>query len=188
GCARANPPYLITTADNVLLSHGAIDIMLDGLAAGADGLFAFSDREYVHGVHEDAQRHFYKVCGREIANCNLYALAGPKALQAAEIFRDGGQFMNNPIRLLRAFGVSNILLGRLNLISFETISTRVSKKMGLTLRAMSMQDGTQAIDVDNERTYGVAEGVLRGTIPIQEGMGPPPFQPTLTRPSEDSPV
>ncbi|MEO0412128.1 MAG: NTP transferase domain-containing protein [Pseudomonadota bacterium] len=173
GCRNAAAPYVITTADNVLLSHTAIDTMLTGLAGGASALLAFSTRPAVHALHEEAQRHFYKVCGHEIANCNLYALAGPDALDAAAIFRDGGQFMNHPIRLLRAFGPENIALGRLGLIGFDTMSKRVSKRLGLTIRAAMMTDGTQAIDVDNERTYGVVEAILTGKIDLPPGAGPP---------------
>lgn len=161
GCKASKPPFVITTADNVLLSHAAIDSALQILADGADGLFTLAREADVKTVHEQAQSRFYDFRDGGYANCNLYVLANEKALGAAEIFREGGQFQNNPKRLVTAFGLFNILLMRFKLITLQQALRRASTRFGLDLRAQVAAEGTQAVDVDNERTYMVTEMVLK---------------------------
>ncbi len=153
-------PYMITTADNVLISLASFEQTL-GVLAEADIAFNLSSRNAVHGVHPDAQRRFYAFRDDDYSNCNLYGIASQQALSAVEIFREGGQFMKNPQRLITAFGLFNILLFRFKLLTAESAARRLGKRFGLKARALILSDGTQAVDVDNERTFGVAEMVLK---------------------------
>lgn len=165
GCEHAAPPFIITTADNVLLSHDSLDRVANSLASGADAVALIASKEQVRAVHPEAQRHFYDFSDGGYANCNLYALSGPKALDAAQIFREGGQFMSNPKRLVTAFGLFNILLMRFKLVSLDKAMQRLSRRFGLRFEAVRPKDGTQAVDVDNERTYNIVEMVLKGELP-----------------------
>jgi hypothetical protein len=69
--------------------------------------------------------------------------------------------MKNPKRLITAFGLFNILLFRFKLLSADSAARRLGRRFGLKARALILSDGTQAVDVDNERTFGVAEMVLK---------------------------
>jgi CTP:molybdopterin cytidylyltransferase MocA len=157
-------PYMVTTADNVLMSVESFEQTL-GVLAEADIAFNLSSKAAVHGVHPDAQRRFYAFRDDDYSNCNLYGIAGSHALSAVEIFREGGQFMKNPGRLITAFGLFNILLFRFKLLTAESAARRLGKRFGLKTRALILADGTQAVDVDNERTFGVAEMVLKQREP-----------------------
>jgi GTP:adenosylcobinamide-phosphate guanylyltransferase len=158
--AGRQAPFLVTTADNVLLSDHSIAETLAALEE-ADVVACLATQESVLAVHPQAQRRFYEFSDGGYANCNLYAIASPRALAAAEIFREGGQFMKNPGRLIRAFGLVNILLMRFRRVTLAGAMKRVSRRFGLTFRAIVPADGAQAVDVDNERTYAIAEMVLR---------------------------
>jgi len=164
GCRDAQAPYIITTADNVLLSHSSIDKILAALDGTVDALAGLAKQADIQAVHPKAQRSFYAFKDGGYANCNLYAIAGPRGLGAAEAFREGGQFMNNPSRLVRAFGLFNILLMRLKLVTIDKAFERISRRLGVKLRIVHLGDGSQAIDVDNQRTYEIARGVLDGSI------------------------
>jgi GTP:adenosylcobinamide-phosphate guanylyltransferase len=153
-------PILITTADNVLLSHNSMARMLEAFADGADAAAALTTRGAIHAVHPEGQRRFYEFRDDAYSNCNLYGLAGAHALKGVEVFREGGQFAKNPKRLITAFGLINILLMRFKLVSIHGAMKRASKRFGLDMRAVVLTDGRQAIDVDNERTYAIAEGLL----------------------------
>jgi GTP:adenosylcobinamide-phosphate guanylyltransferase len=153
-------PILITTADNVLLSHDSLRRMLDAFAGGADAAAALTTRGAIHAVHPEGQRRFYEFRDDAYSNCNLYGLSGPHALAGVEVFREGGQFAKNPKRLITAFGLINILLMRFKLVSIHGAMKRASRRFGLKMAAVVLADGSQAIDVDNERTYAIAEGVL----------------------------
>lgn len=161
-------PWIITTADNVLLTHDAIAAMLAALTC-ADAAVALSTEAAIRGVHEHAQRKYYEFRDGGYANCNLYALAGRHALKAAESFREGGQFMHNPKRLVAAFGLFNILLMRFKLVTIASAMKRISKRFGVSISPVVFADGKLAIDVDNERTYAIVEPLLAARL---SGKGP----------------
>jgi hypothetical protein len=111
-------------------------------------------------AHPDGQRNYYEFRDDGYANCNIYGLAGAKALAAVEVFRGGGQFMKSVKRMIDSFGLLNIVMMRLGWISRETAARRLGRKLGLEVEATVFADGALAIDVDNERTYAVCEELL----------------------------
>lgn len=150
-------PIVITTGDNVNLSPAVVARMVRQLEDGAEGVLALATREAVLAAHPEGQRRFYKLKGGSYSNCNLYGLQGPRALKMAETFRSGGQFAKNPKRLAETFGLFNLLLVRFGLISIHGAMKRMSKQFDVRVEPMVVEDGTQAIDVDNARTYDVAK-------------------------------
>lgn len=153
-------PVIITTADNALLTHASIDAMIEAATAGSDAAVAMARRESVLAVHPEAQRRFYRFRDGEFSNCNLYCIANPQALRAAEIFRGGGQFAKKAQRIIDAFGLINLILLRLRLIGLGGGLRRISARIGLQVAPVILDDGSQAIDVDNSRTYAIVEMVL----------------------------
>lgn len=154
-------PVLITTADNVLLSHEAVS----SFAAAARSpdvkvAVAFTRRESVLAAHPDGQRRFYRFGDGSYSNCNLYWIGHADALRATEIFRGGGQFAKHPMRIARAFGLLNLVRFRLGLGTLEGAFRRFSRRFGMTIRPVVLADGATAIDVDNARTLTVAEALL----------------------------
>ena len=153
-------PFLITTADTVLLTREGIAQVRERLKLH-DGVLALARKASVLAAHPEGQRGFYRFRDDEYANCNIYALADRKALDiGAEIFRGGGQFMKSVGRMISAFGLHNIIALRLGLFDREGAMRRLSKRLGVQLGATIFTDGALAIDVDNERTYRVCEELL----------------------------
>jgi hypothetical protein len=153
-------PFLITTADNVLLTREGIAQVRDRLKLH-DGVLALARKASVLSAHPEGQRGFYRFRDDEYANCNIYALADREALDAgAEIFRGGGQFMKSVWRMIRAFGLINILMLRLGAFDREQAMRRLGRRLGITIEATEFTDGSLAIDVDNERTFRVCEEIL----------------------------
>lgn len=159
--ARSLPgPFLITTADNVLLTRAGIAQVRERLTL-FDGVFALARKANVLAAHPEGQRGFYRFRDDEYANCNIYALADRKALEiAAEIFRGGGQFMKSVWRMVRAFGPINILMLRLGAYDRDEAMRKLGRRLGMTIEATEFTDGSLAIDVDNERTFRVCEEIL----------------------------
>lgn len=153
-------PFLITTADNVLLTREGIAQVRDRLKLH-DGVFALARKARVLAAHPEGQRGFYRFRDDEYANCNIYALADRKALErGAEIFRGGGQFMKSVWRMIRAFGPINILMLRLGAYDREEAMRKLGRRLGISIEATEFTDGSLAIDVDNERTFRVCEEIL----------------------------
>lgn len=153
-------PFLVTTADNVLLTPAAVAQVRAALE-DADGVAAMARKSSVLAAHPEGQRNFYRFRDDEYANCNIYGLANRKAIDAgAQVFRGGGQFMKSVWRMIAAFGLHNIVLLRLGAFSREAAMRRLSRRLGLVIKAIEFTDGALAVDVDNERTYRVCEELL----------------------------
>lgn len=156
-------PFMITTADNVLLTHDGLNRVREKLRE-VEAVIGVTTRERVWAVHRQGQRGFYDLKEAGYANCNLYGLANRNALKAAEIFREGGQFQANKSRLVRAFGLFNIILMRLRMVTLEQGLRRTGKRFGVSMAPVVFEDGALAIDVDNARTYAIAEWILGGRL------------------------
>jgi GTP:adenosylcobinamide-phosphate guanylyltransferase len=153
-------PFIVTTADNVLLTPDAVAQVREALRE-ADGVAAMARKASVLAAHPEGQRGFYRFRDDDYANCNIYALANRRAIDAgADVFRGGGQFMKSVWRMIAAFGLHNIVLLRLGAFSREAAMRRLSRRLGLVVRAIEFTDGSLAVDVDNERTYRVCEELL----------------------------
>ena len=152
-------PFVITTADNVLLTPAAVRQVAARLAGGDDGVAALARKEAVLSAHPQGQRRFYRFRDGEFSNCNLYGLSR-RALRLAETFREGGQFAKNPMRIGRAFGFLNLLILRYGLVTLDRAMKRLGRRFGVSFSAVVLADGAHAIDVDNERTYRIAAQLM----------------------------
>ncbi len=161
-------PVIITTADNALLTPDALSAMVRAVS-NADVAIALTRREAVLAAHPEGQRNFYRFADGHYSNCNLYAVTGPGALKAAEIFRGGGQFRKQARRVITAFGLINLILMRSGLVSLADGLARVSRRIGLNIAPVILVDGRNAIDVDNARTYDVVAELLAREAYPQSG-------------------
>jgi GTP:adenosylcobinamide-phosphate guanylyltransferase len=154
-------PLLITTADNVLMTAEGLHEMVGTADQGdCDALVMLAERESILAAHPDGQRRFYRLRGGAYSNCNLFWLAGERALNATESFRYGGQFAKRKKDAVRALGLSTLLLYVLNLTTIEGMFRHFSRRFGVRLKPLVTADGRLAIDVDNERTHRVAEEII----------------------------
>lgn len=164
-------PIIVTTADNVLLKSSSLDAMLRSLTAN-DAAVAMAPRDAVLAAHPLGQRRFYRFACGEYSNCNLYGLSSRSALSATETFRSGGQFAKKVWRIVSVFGLVNLIMLRFRLFSLEGAMKRISRRLGKRIAPVVLSEGDQAIDVDNARTFAIAEEILsrRGTVgqlPVQ---------------------
>lgn len=154
-------PLAITTADNVLLTPDSIATVVGRVGlTRADALVAFATEADVKDAHPDGQRRFYRFRDDAYSNSNLFWLGSARALAAAEAFRQGGQFAKQPRRIVKAFGLFNLLRFRYRLATLDQLMTAIGRRYRLRLVACILPDGASAIDVDNERTYNVAAELL----------------------------
>lgn len=154
-------PIIVTTADNVLLSAETLKRLAGfGSASGVDAVVAVARREAVMAAHGEGQRRFYELRDGAYSNCNLYWLGNARALKAAEAFRGGGQFAKHPARIVAAFGLINLIRFRYRLTSLAGLFGHLGERFGVIIKPLILSDGSQSIDVDNERTLRVTEELL----------------------------
>ena len=159
---RAAFPLFFTTADNCLLTPETIaEIGSEAARIGAGAGVALARREDVLAVHPEGQRRFYEFSDVAVSNCNAYWIGDRAALRAAEAFRGGGQFVKKPIRVMRAFGLINLLRFRFGLGPIHHIFQRISRHLNVDIAPLLVSNGATAIDVDNERSLRVTEALMR---------------------------
>jgi GTP:adenosylcobinamide-phosphate guanylyltransferase len=152
-------PVIVTTADHALLRPEAIDAVADALE-DADASIAMVRRGDALAAHADARPRVHRFRDDAYAACNLYGLSDPRALQAAEAFRRGDPFAGNSARIVGIFGAVNLLLLRFRLVSLATGLKRISRHMGLHIVPVILDDGTQAIDLDDDRSFAIVEELM----------------------------
>lgn len=158
----ASFPLLITTADNCLLTPATIAaIEAEAERLGVEAGVALARREDVLAAHPDGQRRFYEFSDVAVSNCNAYWIAHPGALRAVDAFRGGGQFVKKPLRVLRAFGLINLLRFRFGLGPIHHVFAQISRRLNVDIAPLLVSNGATAIDVDNERSLRVTEALMK---------------------------
>lgn len=157
-------PLLITTADNVLLTAQAIhSLVSEGTANDAAAIVVLARKEAIEAAHPDGKGRYYEFRNGGFSNCNLFWIGSGDAIKAAEVFRGGGQFLKVRGRLLKTFGLLNLVLFRFKLITLEQACARISRRFGVKIRPLVLDDGRLAIDVDDERSLRMTEEILGGS-------------------------
>ena len=154
-------PLLITTSDNCLVTaEGYAEFIDKALAAEAGAAAALARKEDVIAADPVGQKKFYEFSDGGYSNCNTYWIGSAEALGAAEIMRTGGQFVKYPSRIAKAFGVMNLVRFYFGWGDKDKLFAQVSKRFGYKLVPVVLSNGEFAIDVDEERSFGITEKLL----------------------------
>ena len=154
-------PLLITTSDNCLVTaEGYTEFVDKALAAEAGAAAALARKEDVIAADPVGQKKFYEFSDGGYSNCNTYWIGSADALSAAEIMRTGGQFVKYPSRIAKAFGVMNLIRFYFGWGDKDKLFAQISKRFGYKLVPVVLSNGEFAIDVDEERSFGITEKLL----------------------------
>ncbi len=155
-------PLVITTADNVLHTPELVRFFVAAFVQGnGDAAVAVTRESTVRDEYPDGEFGFFQFRDGGYSFCNLFGISHPGALQAAEIFRSGGQFRKHPWRMLRAFGVMPLILYKWRLLNLDGFARRIARKLGITVDLVRLPFAFGPIDVDNPKTFAFSECVLR---------------------------
>lgn len=161
GAKGAEFPLLITTADNCLVTAQGYGEFIDkAFAAQAGAAAALARKEDVISADPVGQKKFYEFRDGGYSNCNTYWIGSRDALSAAEIMRSGGQFVKYPGRIARVFGLINLIRFYFGLGDKEKLFAQISRRFGYRLVPIVLSNGEFAIDVDEERSFGITEKLL----------------------------
>lgn len=152
-------PLLVTTADHALLSAASIDAMIEALET-ADVAFAVIRREAVEAAQPGLDCAYVALHDGAFTACDLYGMASARFVDAVKVFRGARTADREAMRIWRAVGLVGFVMVRLGAETLAGALVRASRRLGMRVRAVELDDGTQAIDVDNERTYAIVEGLL----------------------------
>jgi GTP:adenosylcobinamide-phosphate guanylyltransferase len=153
-------PLLVTTADHSLLDDAMITDFTSR-ANGADVAIGLVERRPLMARLPGTRRTWIGFRGGRYSGANLFALGGPRAAKAIELWRGVEQDRKKGWRLLAAFGPAG-LLGLLRLRSLNQTMESIGRRLDLDLRAVEMRDPLAAVDVDKPADHDLVEAILAG--------------------------
>lgn len=154
-------PAIICTADNALQTAEMVDHFCEGfVGTDCDAAVALTEAEVIWAKYPEGQRRPYQFKDGKYSNCNLFGLRTPRAVAAAEAFRGGGQFGKSKKRILKAFGLINLLKYHYKLVGLDGVFKGLSGRFKVKIIAVIMPFAEAPIDVDNERTERIAREIL----------------------------
>ena len=151
--------YLITTADNPLLTEAVIADFLAG-ADGADIAIGMADREVIEAAYPGIPRTYYRFSDAAISGANLFYVSGAEGLKAMRFWAYVEQHRKNPVRLFAKFGLGNLALMLLRRLSLAQAFDRASAKIGCAIRPVMLNHAEAAIDVDKPVDLLIAEAII----------------------------
>ncbi|MEW4468748.1 NTP transferase domain-containing protein [Parasphingorhabdus sp. JC815] len=152
-------PALITTADNVLLNAQMIDDFLSA-ARSADIAIAVVEKRTLLRRYPASRRTWIKLRGGQYSGANLFCFGSPEARRLLEYWAEVEQDRKKGWKLLTIFGPWLLFLAVTRMITIDQLASRVGKKLGLTVKIVSMRQPEACIDVDKDSDLQLAEQII----------------------------
>lgn len=169
--AKQPLPLVITTADNVLHTP---ELVRDFVAAFArstvDVVVAAATESTVRAEYPDEKIGFFQFKDGGYSFCNLFGVTSSSALEAAKVFRTGGQFRKHPWRVVKIFGALPFILLKWRLITLDNFSRRITGKLGISIEIVRLPYAFAPIDVDNPTTFAFSERMIKERRAAAESM------------------
>ena len=151
-------PMLVTTADHALLDAAMIHQFCRE-AEGADLAIGVVTKSALQKRLPQSRRTWIGFRRGKYTGANLFAFGSPKALKAVALWREIEQDRKKGWRLLLALGWPG-LLGLLRVRTLDQTLAAMGRKLGLTLRAVRLDDPLAAVDVDKPQDYELVSAIL----------------------------
>ncbi len=154
----AEQSVLLTTADHPLLTAAMIDhFCAASLAQQADVCIGLAPFELVRAVVPDMRKTVLRFKDGEYCGCNLFAFMTPIGRSAAQQWQQVEQQRKSPLRVVRLLGWKAVCRYALGQLTLADALAGLSKRLGLRVSAVLMQDGHAAIDVDSIDDYEIVQ-------------------------------
>ena len=154
-------PLLVTTADHALLDPAMIHDFATR-AAGADVAIGLVERALLMARLPSTRRTWIRFRGGAYSGANLFALGSPRAARAIALWRSVEQDRKKTWWMLAALGPPVFLGAVLGLRSLDQTLAALSKRLGLTIRAIEMANPLAAVDIDKPADHALVEAILDG--------------------------
>lgn len=154
-----NWPLLVTTADHALLDPVTVDEFCRA-ATGADIAIGIVERVSLLARLPQTRRTWLKFRGGAYTGANLFALKSPEVRTAIELWRSVEQDRKKALRILSLLGPGVLALVALRLITLDGVMARLSRRLGLTVKAVQLSNPLAGVDVDKAEDHALVEQIL----------------------------
>jgi GTP:adenosylcobinamide-phosphate guanylyltransferase len=154
-------PLLVTTADHALLTVEMIESFLGRAEArGGDVAVAFVPSAILIARFPDAVRTYLRFADERYSGANLFAFLTPRAREAAHFWTRAESFRKRPWRLVATFGLRPLYLFLTRRLDLEAAFVEVSRRLGVRVHPVVMDQPEAAIDVDKLADLELVERIL----------------------------
>lgn len=153
-------PILLTTADHPLLTRAMIGDFLAGVG-DADVAVAMVERAAMLARYPATKRTWLRFRGGAWSGANLFALTGPNAARALELWAAAEQDRKQAFKLFRHFGLALALRAITRTITLPDALARAGAALRVKARLVPLPQAEAAIDVDKPADHALAEAILR---------------------------
>lgn len=155
-------PLVFSTGDNALHTSEMFDHFCRAvLESDMDAGVGMTPASTILEAYPDGKRAFHELRDGGWSSCNLYATRTSRAIDAARVFETGGQFGKRPSRILKAFGLSFMLMYKFKLSSLDGMARYLSKRWKINVQAVRMPFADAPIDVDNPGDFTRTDAILK---------------------------
>jgi molybdopterin-guanine dinucleotide biosynthesis protein A len=159
---RRNPnnyPFLITTADNVLLDRRMLRSFSEG-AAGSDVAAALVERRTLLAAYPNSRRTWLPFRKGAYSGANLFWLGSPKTLPLLGIWRAIEQDRKKKWRVAGAFGPLMLIAALLRILTVKQAFSAIGRRYGIIARPVILPFAEACIDVDKPADHALASQIL----------------------------
>jgi GTP:adenosylcobinamide-phosphate guanylyltransferase len=154
-------PVLLTTTDHPLLTREIVDAFTrQSLADDVDVTVGLAPHGLITDAYPGIKKTVFRFSDGDFCGCNLFAFLTPEGRQAASFWRKIEQQRKKPLVLIGLLGWWMVLRYRLGMLSLEEALAKLSKRLGLRVRAVILPYANAAIDVDSIADLVLVKGYL----------------------------
>lgn len=152
---------LLTTADHPLLTPEIVDAFgRQSLADDIDIAVGLAPYALVAEAYPGIRKTVLRFSDGDFCGCNLFAFITPEGRRAARFWRKIEQQRKKPLVVIGLLGWWAVIRYRLGLLSLEEALAKLSKRLGLRIRAVILPYANAAIDVDSIADLMLVQGAL----------------------------
>lgn len=152
---------LLTTADHPLLTGEIVDAFgRQSLADDVDVVVGLAPHALVLEAYPGIKKTVLHFSDGDFCGCNLFAFVTPEGRRAARFWRRIEQERKKPMVVIGLLGWWAVIRYRLGMLSLEEALAKLSKRLGLRMRAVILPYANAAIDVDSVADLILVKGAV----------------------------
>lgn len=152
---------LLTTADHPLLTPEIVDAFgRQSLADDVDVTVGLAPYALVEEAYPGIRKTVLHFSDGDFCGCNLFAFITPEGRRAAKFWRKIEQERKKPLVVIGLLGWWAVIRYRFGWLSLEEALAKLSKRLGLRMRAVILPYANAAIDVDSIADLVLVQGAL----------------------------
>lgn len=152
-------PFLITTADNVLLDAPIVSAFLAG-SAGADLSVGLVERGTLLAEFPDSKRTWLPFRKGAYSGANLFWIGRAEVLPILDAWRRIEQDRKKRWRVVGAFGPALLIAAVLRVLTIGQAFRKIGRRYGILARPVVLPFAQACIDVDKPADHALATTIL----------------------------